>query len=691
MKKNILVLLLAIGLYHVSLAQTSPNEKRALDYIQSQAKELQINPGHSFKLYAVRKDQAGEILRFQQMLNGVPVYGCDIVVDFDPSNDLVYSSNSYDKSIAIIDVIPAITSDQAILAANKALNAVDGINFQQSKLFVVNLDGATKLAYRISTQINDKPGDWEVFVDAKSGMVLSAKDVSLYHKASTDGKKKKKKEEDKVTSVPFFKAPFSFTTGTAMVYDPDPLSVTHQAYAGNYVDNNDVTNAQLDAARTSVSLQEIDLTAGIYRLKSSYVDIADFEAPNKGLFTQATNAFNFSRDNDAFEAVNAFYHMDKSMRYINSTLGIVCKPTLNGGVFRFDPSGLSGADNSHYIPSSEQIAFGEGGVDDAEDADVMLHEFGHAIHDWITNKNSSSATGLGEGSGDYWAMSYSRSLNQWTTADAAYHWVFSWDGHNEWWGGRVTNVTATYPQTGGTNTEIHTYGQIWATALMKIYDVIGRTKTDKAFLQGLALTGSSTNQPQAAVAVRQAAINMNYPCADIQTMTDKFNQAGYNMPAVTTKVNCPGNQTVTAGPSNTYSMTSYVAQTNVISAGCAATATQNPTVGTSLSPGTYTVTMTSSPGTASCTFQLTVQPFLGIEDFAKHNLKIYPNPASSKLTISGDAIANQIIEIYNLLGQKVMQTELLTDSTTLDVSKLATGVYSIRFKDYEATYKFVKE
>jgi hypothetical protein len=41
-------------------------------------------------------------------------------------------------------------------------------------------------------------------------------------------------------------------------------------------------------------------------------------------------------------------------------------------------------------------------VDDAEDADVVLHEFGHAIHYWITGLKSSSSQGLGEGSGDYW-------------------------------------------------------------------------------------------------------------------------------------------------------------------------------------------------------------------------------------------------------------------------------------------------
>ena len=58
-------------------------------------------------------------------------------------------------------------------------------------------------------------------------------------------------------------------------------------------------------------------------------------------------------------------------------------------------------------------------------------------------------------------------------------------------------------------------------------------KTDRAFFEGLAMTGSSTNQKVAATAVRQAAIDMlgqfGYSCADINTMTLEFNAAGYTL------------------------------------------------------------------------------------------------------------------------------------------------------------------
>lgn len=687
MKKKLhFIILFLLGLTAVN-AQTSVNEQRARDYIKSQEKELQIKPEHSFSLRFVRKGLAGETLRFQQMINDVPVFQSEIVVNFDLDDKVAYSSNSYDKNVENITTVPTINDQQAIAISNNELKFSGVVTFQEAKLYVYNKVQPTKLVYRVLTEVDNKPGDWEVFVDAKTSQIISVKDVAIYHHKNNKEKKGNQKKEVKEN-----KMPFAFVTGTGMIFNPDPISQMGVTYAGSYVDNNDATNTQLDAARTSVTLPEISLTAGVYKLKSSYVEIKDFETPSKGLFTQATNVFNFNRNQDGFEAVNAFYHLDKSIRYVNETLGVVCRPSLNSGVFFFDPSGISGADNSYYLPTTQRISFGEGGVDDAEDADVVWHELGHGIHDWLTGGSTpfgSADDGLGEGNGDYWAQSYSRSLGQWAFGNIAYHSVFNWDGP-AWGSTRNTNFALTYPS-GVLFQDNHVDGQIWSTVLMKIWDVIGRTKTDKAFLEGLALTNSTTSQQSAAIAVRQAAINMNYTCADILTMTQKFTAAGYTMPAVALKINCPETQTVTAAAGNTYTVPSYSSLTNAISPLCNAVVTQSPAIGASLAPGTYTVTMTATNGASvNCPFTLIVQPFLGVEDYIKQNLKVYPNPASTNITIKGDFIADQNISIYNVLGQKVMQSTLKSDENVLDISSLALGVYTIRFNETKTTIKFVK-
>lgn len=672
-------------------AQSSANESVAREWIKQHSRELNIQPHHQFKLAFVRKSAAGETLRFQQMLKDVPVFQKEIVINFNPSNELVYSSNSYDNSIANIVTTPSITSEAALNISKESLKIQGEYAVAENNLYVTKVDNTTKLVYRIITNPTSGVASWETLIDAQNGAVLSTKDVAIYH--HKDKSKKNKKVEPKKEQKSSY-APVAYTTGTAMVYLSDPLSFAQVAYGTTgYTDGNDANTTQLAAARTSVVLPEIDLTAGVYKLKSSFAEISEFESPNYGLFTQSTSDFNFTRDNNAFEAVNVFYHLDKAMRYINVELGIPCLPQQNAGVLRFDPAGLSGADNSHFLPSTDQIAFGEGCVDDAEDADVIWHEFGHGVHDWMTNGNTSPY--LGEGNSDYWAQSYSRSLNQWNSSQAAFQYMFSWDGHNTCWAGRSTNYAPNYPAglVGLQGGAAHTDGQIWATAMMRVWDAIGRTKTDKAFLEGLALTNSSTNQQDAAIAVRQAAINMNYPCADINTMTTQLSSKGYTLPALPLTMAAIANQTLTADATNTYTLPSYATLANPISQACAATLTQSPNQGTVLNPGTYTITVTATLGasTVTRTFSLTVLPSLSVNENIKNVATIYPNPATSEITIKGEFDANESISIFNLLGQKLKSAIVTGTETKINVSQLAEGVYTIYFNNSKASYKFIKE
>ncbi|MCQ4141993.1 T9SS type A sorting domain-containing protein [Chryseobacterium sp. EO14] len=508
------------------MGQESSLESSARKWITENSSNLGVQNFSQFKLNFVRKSSSGETLRFQQLMKEIPVFQSELVVHFNKNGGISYTSaESFKKDIKEINVIPSFASSDALAKAHQASHTKGRITLEETKLYVYLTDsGDTKLVYRVLTSSFENPGSWETIIDAQTGEVISVKDVAYYYK-------EKEKNPEKKSNKKNTKAKKVLVSGTGYIFNPDPLSKMQVAYAGQYVDNNDATNASLDAARTLVTIPELDLTAGVYKLKGSYAEIKDLETPSTGLFTQSTNQFLFNRNDQGFEAVNAYWHIDNSLRYINQTLNIDCKPLTNAGILWFDPHGLDGDDNSYY--SNGQLVFGEGGVDDAEDADVVLHELGHGIHDWLTNGSLSQVQGLSEGCGDYWAQSYSRSLNQWPSSAAAYNWMFSWDGHNEYWSGRITNYTVLYPGSGA----IHTRGQIWASALMRIYDKIGKAKTDRAFLEGISMTSSSTNQQSAAIAVRQAAIDMlgtfGFTCADIAQMTQEFNAAGYVLPAYT--------------------------------------------------------------------------------------------------------------------------------------------------------------
>jgi zinc metalloprotease ZmpB len=665
--------------------QGDVQKKKVENWIDTQRSALQINPKHEFKYESERKTSSGQsIIRYQQAIGNVPVFGAEMVVNLNEQNEVIYSSNSYDKSVAIIDVIPSISEQEAISIAGKSLGFKE-INSQNSELYIFNKkDLGTKLAYRVLTQGFDKPGMWEVLVDAKTSAVLSTQDISLKHHAGTPTKSKKKRELKKNQNM----APLAIVKGTGMIFLPDPLSAKAVAYGGQYQDNDDATNAALNDARTKVELKEIDFTNGVYKLKNSYVEIKDLDNPKKGLFTQSTPDFNFTREQDGFEAVNTFYHLDSSLRYINETLKIKCRSLNNNGVVWFDPSGQSGEDNSGY--GGGQLTFGEGGIDDGEDADVIWHELGHGIHDWLTNGNLSQEDGLSEGCGDYWAQSHSRVLKQWNVSDKNYQKVFNWDG-NAGFTGRTTAYDKKYPS--GLGSSIHSNGQIWSTTLMKIWDVIGREKMDRAFLEGLALTNRNTDQNEAAIAVRQAAINMKYVCADVKAMTDKFTEVGYTMPALPFTVGCPKDFNVSSNAAGKYKVIDYSSVSSAITAKCDATISQSPVVGTELPIGKHTVTITAKSGsdTKTCTFVITVGGALGVDEVIKNNLRIYPNPATTQITISGDAIEKLPITIYNIVGQKVLENTLKSTKNIIDISSLDKGVYMIKFNDTNVVTKFVKD
>ena len=453
-----------------------------------------------------RRGLATTALRFAQTYKGVPVYGGEIKVSIDGEAVVIFVMNGYKQGVSLEDVTPRVTADAARAAALAHLKAQGAMQYDRTDLVVYQGKSGSRLAWKVVAEPASPLGTWEALVDARTGAVFRAEDQSCNGTAN----------------------------GTGTVFNPDPLSSAQAAYgATGFVDGNDADTTQLNAQRVTVTLRDIDNTGG-FTLRGPFAEIRDFEAPLLGLFTQGSSDFSSTRFPDVFEAANTYYHIDTFMRYVNDAppngLGVAVMPFQYVGGVRFDPSGFNGADNSHYLGGSGQLAFGEGGVDDAEDADVIIHELGHGIHHWITNSGPSQVQGLSEGTGDYLAQSYSRSFNQWPSSAPAFHWTFSWDGHNPFWPGRVTNWPNHYPD--GLTGQIHTDGQIWATVNMRIWDQLGRTKTDKVFLEGLNLTTGSTNQDDAAQAMMNAAAALGYTLPDQTIMFNEFTTTGYTVTIV---------------------------------------------------------------------------------------------------------------------------------------------------------------
>ena len=523
-----------IALYGLKyqVSQGTP-EVMAMNYLEQESSKLGISKSELSNLHhhATRTTNAGSVVRFRQFLGDYPVNKNEVTITISPEGYIVYVMNTFTPNTSLNNMSPSVNENEAFRIASDYLNVASAISFRDSKLMVYKNTKITKLAYEITISATEPLGEWHIFVDASNGEVFKVVDENHYfcdHNGKTG-------TCDETCQHDEDNAYRRRVNGTGMVFNPDPLTSNTVAYGTpGYSDNNDIASAQLNAARFSVTLNDITLSGSTYSLVGPRAEIIDFDAPSTGLFTQNSPDFNFNRQDQGFEPVNVYYHIDYLMNYINNTLGCDVMPYQYAGGVQYDPHGAGGADNSYYTGGAGRLSFGEGCVDDAEDSDVIHHELGHGLHDWVTNGGLSQVDGLSEGCGDYVAQSYNRGVSiangYWTSSDAAWNYVFNWDGHNECWPGRTTGYGATYP--GGLVGQIHTDGQIWASCLMTVWDEIGQQEMDKIFYEGLGMTNGGTNQNDAANAVYQAALNLNYTTPQINAIHAGLTACGYTLPAL---------------------------------------------------------------------------------------------------------------------------------------------------------------
>jgi Secretion system C-terminal sorting domain len=83
---------------------------------------------------------------------------------------------------------------------------------------------------------------------------------------------------------------------------------------------------------------------------------------------------------------------------------------------------------------------------------------------------------------------------------------------------------------------------------------------------------------------------------------------------------------------------------------------------------------------------------LGTSSFESANIKMYPNPASTRFTIDAKAIVEKV-SVYNLLGQEVITKNPNNQLVTLDISDLQVGVYVVKatINGIVSTSRIIKE
>jgi zinc metalloprotease ZmpB len=265
------------------------------------------------------------------------------------------------------------------------------------------------------------------------------------------------------------------STGTGTVFFPNPVA---QLQDESLTDQKDADYAALQPAYRNVTLTNLDgsgtLTGDWAQVVSETGDPA----------RSSTNTFTYHRNDDRFEQVMAYHWVTEAQKYIQSLgFGTGTYPPVNMKSQRLRINQF-GQDNSFATDHPvDELRFGKGGVDDAEDAEVILHEYGHAIH-FSQNFSfaSEEAGAISEGFGDYWAADVTNNIAP--TPDPAC--VADWDS---------VSYTSTVPHClrrvdtnlhypGDLNGKVHHDGQIWSRALWDIRTALGHVKADTIILNG---------------------------------------------------------------------------------------------------------------------------------------------------------------------------------------------------------------
>jgi zinc metalloprotease ZmpB len=270
------------------------------------------------------------------------------------------------------------------------------------------------------------------------------------------------------------------STGTAQVFVPNPVQSLGDE---SLTDQKDSDAAVPAAAYVKVTLTNLD---GSGYLRGDWANVA---GATGALAYSPTNTFVYTRHQDEFEQVMAYYWITESQKYIQS-LGFGTKyPAVNkeSQDVRIDQYGQ---DNSFETDHpKDEIRYGKGGVDDAEDAEVVLHEYGHAIHDGSGFVFGSEQAGaISEGFGDYWAVDMSdiQAQKLGVPEREPLACVMDWD---------ATSYTSTIPHClrrldeplqypADLDGEVHDDGRIWSHALWDINRSIGHVNADTVILDG---------------------------------------------------------------------------------------------------------------------------------------------------------------------------------------------------------------
>lgn len=410
----------------------------------------------------VRHSEVGTHVRGREYRGGVPVRGTDVLVSAMRGRIVQVAGSG-----AALPGRPVATPIGEALAGTAALTALGVTRTLLAPTTTRELrpvDGRLVDTYTVSVVGRVPAVAATVVVAAADGRVLGVADDARYddERAAAEG------------------ASFE-----ANLFDPNPIVTARDTSLRSPFETGTGANVVLDdpaltaqmLPRTLQHLDEASLQLGL--LSGPW---ADLPAPVGYLDQALGQPVTYSRTDPRFLGAMAYYHVDTYQSWLQR-LGL---DDVNAEPQTIIPTPVQGFDNSFYQPGNDLVLFGGGGVPDAEDADVILHEYGHAMQDdQVPGYGETDAGGsMGEGFGDFNAANFfaltSKGFNEECVAD--------WDATTYSTEDPTCLRRLDSPKNAVDDLEgeVHADGEIWSAYLWRIRAHLGST-TKQRSVNGIRL------------------------------------------------------------------------------------------------------------------------------------------------------------------------------------------------------------
>lgn len=294
-------------------------------------------------------------VRFQQTYKGVPVFDATWQVHIRPDGRIDMANGHYypDIDIPTTPSVPASSARQTTLADLGGQIELNDEIETELMVYPSTEDNSYSLVWNVQISAGEPDmGEWRYFVDARNGQILDKLDM------------------------------IATVTGDGDIIEEHP---------------------DLTPNPVNEDLYRLD---GSGYLRGTYANVHNHITSRA---YSSINSFQYNINDDHFDEVNVYYHIDTYRAGYLSDLGfnknIGSDQDLEAWVHD-----LERPNEAYYNPNRDQVRFGHN-IDYAKEDKIIYHEFIHAVADvengsHYLDPNDDEEGAIGEGIADYFAGSH---------------------------------------------------------------------------------------------------------------------------------------------------------------------------------------------------------------------------------------------------------------------------------------------